>query len=193
MLQGTSATARSVSVSSGQTRRALAISPSSVSCLPALSAFQRVAAVAPRTHVGGGCANHRPGKRAHRRVLATPQPAIVLGPTTVVGRCFCARPSAAVPAQHQCACLSLCTAGGCTSLRGAVTPNPSFQRTRQKRRAAELQYRWASLSAVTHSHPRSRVDCRSLVRGHSLPVQCCREHQQPLVASALVPVKRGRR
>ena len=139
MLQGTSATARSVSVSSGQTRRALAISPSSVSCLPALSAFQRVAAVAPRTHVGGGCANHRPGKRAHRCAPAASQPAIVLGPTTVVGRRFYARPSAAVPAQHHCACLSLCAAGGCTSLRGAVTPNPSLQRTRQKRRAAELQ------------------------------------------------------
>ena len=72
-------------------------------------------------------------------------------------------------------------------------PNPSLQRTRQKRRAAELEYRWASLSAVTHFRLRSRVGCRSLIGERSLSVQCCREHQQRLVASALVPVKRGRR
>ena len=83
--------------------------------------------------------------------------------------------------------------GGCTALSRAVTPNPSLQRTRQKRRAAELQYRWASLSAVTHFRLRSRVGSRSLISERSLSVQCCREHQQLLVASALVPTKRGRR
>src|SRR5258705_10050145 len=83
---------------------------------------------------------------------------------------------------------SRCAPVGCSSRGGAVTPNPSLQRTRQKRRAAELEYRWASLSAVTHFRLRSRVGCRSVIGERSLSVQCCKEHQQLLVASALVPV-----
>src|SRR5690349_1189792 len=140
MLQGTSATAPTGVGGAGQTRPPLVISPVSGRGLPPLPAPHLGAASSPHTAAGGGCAKGWPGKRVHGGT-----PAVQSRPRRAAQRNCSAQHRPAAQRSLRRATSALLAfpsrSAACTALSRAVTPNPSLQRTRQKRRAAELQYR----------------------------------------------------
>src|SRR5436190_15403108 len=149
MLQGTSATARSGGSPVGQTRSALVISLATGSGLSSFPGSQLPAASSPRIASGGGCSSRCLDKRVHRHAPAVPILALVRRRAAVVAAASIRGAASEIAAQHRRPFRSRWAAAVCTVFSRAVTPNPSLQRTRQKRRAAELQYRWAP---GQHSH-----------------------------------------